>query len=70
MILGRTILLPRHEAQQRSQTNKCEKQRAPKAESQTQHHFRESAERGQERHCNPPTLLPSAALVFACRLSL
>jgi len=43
MNLGRTMLLARHEAQQRSQTNKREKQRAPKAESQTQQHFRESA---------------------------
>jgi hypothetical protein len=65
---GRTMLLARHEAQQRSKTNEGEKQRAPEAESQTQHHFRESAQRGQERHCNPPTILPSAALVFACRL--
>jgi len=42
--------LARHQAQQKSQANESQKQRAPEAEGQAQHRFREVAEHAQEHH--------------------
>ena len=44
-IMGHIILLARHQAHQKPQANERQKQRAPEAESQPQHRFREFAER-------------------------
>jgi hypothetical protein len=67
MTIGRLQLLARHEPHQESQTDEPQQQRATEAGRQAQHHFRELAERHQERHCKPPTVLISAALALACR---
>jgi hypothetical protein len=68
MMVGDGKLLARHQPQQKPKSNETEEQRAPKAESETQHHFGKFAKRAQESHHNPPTFTPSAAAALACRL--